>query len=97
MEQRVLMTFLFSGGAGLILVVTLFTDGYIITGILALLAAICWISMGILAVFLYLRTYKHYKAAGHTFKEAKDDAYGRIGRSTVARDAAINIAWNSRR
>ncbi|KAL1927525.1 hypothetical protein VTP01DRAFT_3762 [Rhizomucor pusillus] len=84
-----------TGGAGLILVVTLFTDGYIITGILALLAAICWISMGVLAVFLYLRTYKHYKAAGHTFKEAKEDAYGRIGRSTG--DAAINMAWNGRR
>lgn len=53
--------------------------------------------MGILAVVLYKRTYSHYKAAGHTFQEAKNDAYGRLGRSNVARDAAINMAWNSRR
>ena len=87
---------MFSGGAGLILVVTLFTDGYIITGIIALLAAICWIGMGCLAIYLYKKTFDHYKEAGHTFKEAKDDAYGRIGRSNVARDAAINMAWNGR-
>ncbi|KAI9313904.1 scamp family-domain-containing protein [Dichotomocladium elegans] len=87
-----------TGGAGLILVVTLFTDKYIITGIIALLAAVSWIGMGCLAVYMYLQTYRHYKAAGHTFKEAKDDAYGRIGRSSTARDAAIGMAsWNARR
>ncbi|KAI9493981.1 scamp family-domain-containing protein [Zychaea mexicana] len=86
-----------TGGAGLILVVALFTDGYIVTGVIALLAAICWIGMGCLAIYLYKKTYDHYKAAGHTFKEAKDDAYGRIGRSSNARDAAISMAWNSHR
>lgn len=85
-----------SGGAGLILVVTLFTDHYIITGILALLASICWFVMGVLAVWLYKKTYDHYKAEGHTFKDAKNDAYGRIGRSNAARDAAVNMALNSR-
>ena len=77
--------------------VALFTDGYIVTGVIALLAALCWIGMGCLAIYLYKKTYDHYKAAGHTFKEAKDDAYGRIGRSSQARDAAISMAWNNRR
>ncbi|CDH59884.1 scamp-domain-containing protein [Lichtheimia corymbifera JMRC:FSU:9682] len=86
-----------TGGAGLILVVTLFTDGYIITGIIALLASVCWLGMGVLALYLYFTTYRHYKAAGHTFKEAKDEAYSRVGGSNAARDAAVSMAWNSRR
>ncbi|KAI7860132.1 scamp family-domain-containing protein [Circinella umbellata] len=85
-----------TGGSGLILVIALFTDGYVVTGVIALLAAICWIGMGCLAIYLYKKTYNHYKAAGHTFKEAKDDAYGRIGRSSQARNAAFSLAMNSR-
>lgn len=81
----------------MILVVTLFTDGYIITGIIALLASVCWLGMGVLALYLYFTTYRHYKAAGHTFKEAKDEAYSRVGGSNAARDAAVSMAWNSRR
>lgn len=84
-----------SGGAGLILLVTLFSDGYIGPGVLTLLATICWLSMGVLAVFLYKKTYDHYKAAGHTFNEAKSEAYSHMGRSTVVRDTAVNVAWNS--
>ncbi|KAI8992394.1 scamp family-domain-containing protein [Pilobolus umbonatus] len=84
-----------TGGAGLILLVTLFTDGYIGTAVLTLLATICWIVMGFLAVFLFWKTYNHYKAAGHTFDEAKSEAYTHMGRSTVVREAAANAAWNS--
>ncbi|KAI8083330.1 scamp family-domain-containing protein [Gilbertella persicaria] len=84
-----------TGGAGLILLVTLFSEHYIGPGILTLLSSICWLSMGCLAVFLYKKTYDHYKAAGHTFNEAKSEAYSHMGRSTVVREAAVNAAWNS--
>ncbi|KAG0171496.1 hypothetical protein DFQ28_001020 [Apophysomyces sp. BC1034] len=84
-----------TGGAGLILVVTLFTDKFIVTGVFTILAAICWIVMGFMALFLFKRTYDHYKAAGHTFSEAKNDALVHIGKSPAARDAAVNVAWNS--
>lgn len=84
-----------SGGAGLILLVTLFTDHYIGPAILTLLATIGWLTMGFLAAYLYWKTYNHYKAAGHTFKEAKTEAFSHMGRSTVVRDAAVNVAWNS--
>ncbi|OBZ88329.1 Secretory carrier-associated membrane protein 2 [Choanephora cucurbitarum] len=84
-----------TGGAGLILLVTLFSDHYIGPGILTLLSSICWLTMGFMALFLYKKTYDHYKAAGHTFSEAKSEAYSHMGRSTVVRDAAVNAAWNS--
>jgi len=72
-----------TGGAGLILLVALFSDGYILSGIFTLLATICWLVMGVMAVFLFKKTYDQYKAAGHTFKEAKDDAYVQLGRSSL--------------
>lgn len=74
---------------------TLFSDHYIGPGILTLLATICWLSMGVLALVLYKKTYDHYKAAGHTFNEAKSEAMTHMGRSNVVRDAAVNAAWNS--
>lgn len=77
-----------SGGAGLILLVTLFSDGYILSGVFTLLATICWLVLGAMAIFLYKKTYDQYKAAGHTFKEAKDDAYTQLGRSPTARNMA---------
>lgn len=77
------MTIIGSGGAGLILLVALFSDGYILSGIFTLLATICWLVMGVMAVFLFKKTYDQYKAAGHTFKEAKDDAYVQLGRSSL--------------
>ncbi|KAI9478449.1 MAG: scamp family-domain-containing protein [Benjaminiella poitrasii] len=84
-----------TGGAGLILLVTLFSDHYIGPGILTLISSICWLTMGVLAIILFKKTYNHYKAAGHTFNEAKNEAYSHMGRSTVVRDAAVNAAWNS--
>lgn len=74
---------------------TLFSDDYIGPGVLTLLATIGWLSMGCMATYLYWKTYNHYKAAGHTFKEAKTEAFSHMGRSTVVRDAAVNAAWNS--
>ncbi|KAI9025299.1 scamp family-domain-containing protein [Phycomyces nitens] len=70
-----------TGGAGLILLVSLFSDGFIVTGIFTLLAAICWLVMGFGAIYLYKRTYDHYKSTGHTFSEAKQEAFVRMGRS----------------
>ncbi|KAI8099739.1 scamp family-domain-containing protein [Halteromyces radiatus] len=84
-----------TGGAGLILLVTLFSDQYIASGVFTLLATICWLVMGVMAVYLYKRTYDHYKAAGHTFKEAKQDAMVHIGKSDVARGAAVSMAKQS--
>lgn len=84
-----------SGGAGLILLVTLFTENYIAAGVFTLLATICWLVMGVMAIYLYKKTYDHYKAAGHTFKEAKQEAIGHIGKSDVARGAALNMAKQS--
>ncbi|CAO3597993.1 unnamed protein product [Absidia cylindrospora] len=84
-----------TGGAGLILLVTLFSDHYIAAGVFTLLATICWLVMGVMAIYLYKRTYDHYKAAGHTFKEAKQDAMVHIGKSDVARGAAVNMAKQS--
>ncbi|KAI8643672.1 scamp family-domain-containing protein [Parasitella parasitica] len=84
-----------TGGAGLILLVTLFSDHYIGPAVLTLLATICWLSMGVLAVIFYKKTYDHYKAAGHTFNEAKSEAYSHMGRSTVVRETAVNAVWNS--
>jgi hypothetical protein len=72
----------------LILLVTLFSDGYILSGVFTLLATICWLVLGAMAIFLYKKTYDQYKAAGHTFKEAKDDAYTQLGRSPTARNMA---------
>ncbi|CAO3632778.1 unnamed protein product [Cunninghamella blakesleeana] len=84
-----------TGGAGLILLVALFTDGYIVSGVFTLLASICWLVMGVLAVYFYKKTYDHYKAAGHTFDEAKKDAMVQLGKSDVARGAAIHAAKQS--
>ncbi|ORX52817.1 scamp-domain-containing protein [Hesseltinella vesiculosa] len=84
-----------TGGAGLILLVTLFTDNYIAAGVFTLLASICWIVMGVLAVYLYIRTYNHYKAAGHTLSEAKKDAMVHIGKSDAARGVAMSAAKQS--
>lgn len=85
----------YSGGAGLILLVSLFSNHYYGPAVLTLLATICWLSMGCLAIYLYKLTYDHYKAAGHTFSEAKSEAISHMGRSNVVRDAAVNAAWNS--
>ncbi|KAL0095026.1 scamp family-domain-containing protein [Phycomyces blakesleeanus] len=84
-----------TGGAGLILLVTLFSDHFITSAIFTLLATICWIVMGFMALFLYKKTYDHYKAAGHTFQEAKQEALVKMGRSDTVRDAAVNVAWQS--
>ncbi|KAG2198071.1 hypothetical protein INT47_011906 [Mucor saturninus] len=84
-----------TGGAGLILLVTLFSEDFIGPAVLTLLATIGWLTMGCMATYLYWKTYNHYKAAGHTFKEAKTEAFSHMGRSTVVRDAAVNAAWNS--
>lgn len=84
-----------TGGAGLILLISLFNNHYYGPGVLTLLATIGWLSMGCLAVYLYKVTYDHYKAAGHTFNEAKSEAISHMGRSNVVRDAAVNAAWNS--
>ncbi|KAI9306350.1 scamp family-domain-containing protein [Cunninghamella echinulata] len=84
-----------TGGAGLILLVSLFSERYIVSGIFTLLATICWLTMGVLAVYLYKKTYDHYKAAGHTFNEAKQDAMVQLGKSDVARGAAIHAAKQS--
>ncbi|KAI8880476.1 scamp-domain-containing protein [Backusella circina FSU 941] len=84
-----------TGGAGLILLVTLFTEHYWVTGVLTLLASICWLTMGFMAIYLYKRVYDQYKAAGHTFSEAKNEAYGHIGRSSTVRNAAMNAAVSS--
>jgi hypothetical protein len=84
-----------SGGAGLILLVTLFTEHYWVAGVLTLLASICWITMGFMALYLYKRVYDQYRAAGHTFNEAKNEAYGHIGRSSTVRNAAMNAAVSS--
>ncbi|KAG1472706.1 hypothetical protein G6F56_001379 [Rhizopus delemar] len=81
-----------TGGAGLILLITLFTDKYIGSAVMTLLADICWFVMGFMALFLYKKTYDHYKAEGHTFKEAKNEAYSQMGKSTMVRDAAVNAA-----
>lgn len=59
---------------------------------MTLLATICWFTMGFLALFLYKRIYDHYKAAGHTFNEAKNEAYSHMGKSSLVRDAAVNAA-----
>jgi len=72
-----------TGGAGLILLVTLFSDGYILSGIFTLLATICWLVLGVMAVFLYKKVHNQYKFAGHTFKEAKQDAIIRLGKSSI--------------
>jgi hypothetical protein len=72
-----------SGGAGLILLVTLFSDGYILSGIFTLLATVCWLVLGVMAVFLYKKVHNQYKFAGHTFKEAKQDAIIRLGKSSI--------------
>ncbi|KAG2175389.1 hypothetical protein INT43_001036 [Umbelopsis isabellina] len=81
-----------TGGAGLILLVTLFSDGYILSGIFTLLATICWLVMGVMAIFLFKKTYDQYKAAGHTWKETKTDAYVHLGRSPTARNIAVQGA-----
>ncbi|KAI8061331.1 scamp family-domain-containing protein [Thamnidium elegans] len=86
-----------TGGAGLILLITLFQNKFYGGGVITLLATICWLVMGCLAVYLYKKTYDHYKAAGHTFKEAKSEAFSHMGRSNVVRDTAVNVAWNSAR
>ncbi|KAI7869988.1 scamp family-domain-containing protein [Spinellus fusiger] len=83
-----------TGGAGLILLVTLFSEQYYISGVFTLFATICWIVMGFMALFLYKKTYDQYKASGHTFKEAKQEALFKIGRSDAARDTAVNMAWH---
>lgn len=75
--------------------VTLFQTKFYGGGVMTLLATICWLVMGCLAVYLYKKTYDHYKAAGHTFKEAKSEAFSHMGRSNVVRDTAVNVAWNS--
>ncbi|KAI8979240.1 scamp family-domain-containing protein [Mycotypha africana] len=84
-----------TGGAGLIVLVTLFQEHYIGPAVLTLLATIGWLSMGIMAVILYRKTFVHYKAAGHTLKEAKTEAYTHMGRSSVVREAAMNAAWKT--
>ncbi|KAI8377657.1 scamp family-domain-containing protein [Radiomyces spectabilis] len=83
-----------TGGAGLILLVALFSDGYILPGILTLLATIGWFVMGLLAIYVYKKTYDHYKEAGHTFKEAKTDALVHMGKSDTVRQAAWNSTFN---
>jgi hypothetical protein len=75
--------------------VTLFSDHYWVSGVLTLLASICWLSMGVLAIYLYKKTHDHYKAAGHTFTEAKSQAYSQLGRSSTVQNAAMNAAWSS--
>lgn len=79
----------------MILLVTLFSDHYWVSGVLTLLASICWLSMGVLAIYLYKKTHDHYKAAGHTFNEAKSQAYSQLGRSSTVQNAAMNAAWSS--
>jgi hypothetical protein len=51
--------------------------------------------MGFMALYLYKRVYDQYRAAGHTFNEAKNEAYGHIGRSSTVRNAAMNAAVSS--
>ncbi|KAL1922204.1 uncharacterized protein VTP21DRAFT_9743 [Calcarisporiella thermophila] len=76
-----------SGGAGAIMAISLFSDGYITSGIAVSISAILWIALGVLAVILFQRVHSHYSAAGHTFSEAKRDAYSRMAQSGVVQAA----------
>ncbi|RUS30301.1 scamp family-domain-containing protein [Jimgerdemannia flammicorona] len=80
-----------TGGAGLILLITLFSDGWLMSGVVVLIASGLWLCTGFLAAWLFKRTYDHYKAAGHTFGEAKRDAYSRMA-TTAVRSGAVDHA-----
>jgi len=77
-----------SGGAGLILTITLFQANYLLSGIFCLTSCIAWFGVAGITGWLYKETYEHYKAAGHTFSDAKKDAITRIGRSGATEQVA---------
>ncbi|OZJ02781.1 hypothetical protein BZG36_03488 [Bifiguratus adelaidae] len=77
-----------TGGAGLILLVTLFSDGWILSGVFTLISTLLWLGTAGLHCYCFKKTYDQYKNAGHTFTEAKRDAYSHMARGGAHAAAA---------
>jgi len=62
-----------TGSAGLIQTVSMFSRGYIVGGVLGVVATVGWFIQGLGNAWYYRQIWQHHNQAGHTFTKAKGE------------------------
>jgi hypothetical protein len=63
-----------SGSAGIINMISAFTDNKVVAGVFCSAAVLLWVAGGAFSLFLFYRVYDHWRSQGHTFEAAKGEA-----------------------
>jgi hypothetical protein len=72
-----------SGSAGIINTISMLSDGKVVAGIFGVIASILWCAGGTLSLYLYRKVHYHYRIQGHTFADAKGDAFQTMASSGI--------------
>ncbi|KAI9225200.1 MAG: scamp family-domain-containing protein [Piptocephalis tieghemiana] len=84
-----------SGSAGLINTISMLSDGKVLAGIFGLIDSIFWAAGGTGNLWLYKLVHRHYREEGHTFADAKGDAFQTVVTSSAGRNVMGGYAQSS--
>ncbi|PVU90363.1 hypothetical protein BB559_004656 [Furculomyces boomerangus] len=85
--------FLSTGSGGLINFIAVLAAGKVLASVFCGITTVLWFLHGLLSLFLFKKTHSYYKNRGHSFAEAKQQAYVGFATSNAgqaAGQAAIN-------
>ncbi|PVU97724.1 hypothetical protein BB561_000423 [Smittium simulii] len=81
-----------SGSSALIYLIRSISAGHIIGIIFTSITTVLWFAHSFYALSLFKKTYSHYKNRGHSFSEAKSQAYVGFASNATVQSAAVNMA-----
>jgi uncharacterized membrane-anchored protein len=64
-----------SGSAGIINTISMLSDGKVVASIFGIIASLLWGAGGTFSIFMYRKVHYHYRVQGHTFEDARGDAF----------------------
>ncbi|PVV04084.1 hypothetical protein BB560_001423 [Smittium megazygosporum] len=82
---------LFFGSAGLINFIRAISGGRVLTSVFCGIATACWFLHAFFALSLFRKTYSQYKNRGHSFNEARNQAYVGFARSSAGQAAVSSM------
>ncbi|KAJ1816360.1 hypothetical protein LPJ56_002372 [Coemansia sp. RSA 2599] len=80
-----------AGSAGMIIMLQSFSSGKTAAGVLCAISFSLWVLHFLASLFMYRKVRRHYSARGHTFAEAKQQAYAGFAQSGAGQ-AAVSTA-----
>ncbi|KAI9594650.1 scamp family-domain-containing protein, partial [Syncephalis fuscata] len=72
-----------SGSAGIINTISMMSDGKVVASIFGIIASVLWGVGGTFSLYLYRKVHHHYRMQGHTFADAKGDAFQTMATSSL--------------